>query len=114
MAVRDSLGMVFHLVDSRHKITAVDQQMMEMAHRAALLRKEEGRAPLRYAVILTKTDRATDKALRESKADVRAGTRRLVEVLGAEVPVICTSAVDRQGRDDLWKLLIDVVGSKQL
>lgn len=86
--------------------------MMEMAHRAAVQRKQEDRAPLRYAVILTKTDRASDKALRESKADVRAGTKGLAELLGAEIPVICTSAIDRQGRDDLWKLLLKTLDLK--
>lgn len=110
MTVRDSLNMVFHLVDSRHKITAVDQQMMEMAARAAAARKAEGRTALRYAVILTKTDRASFKALRDSRAEVKAGTKELAEILGVDaVPIIATSSVAREGRDDLWRLILDTI-----
>ena len=108
LTVRDSLHMVFHLVDSRHKLTAVDQQMMVMATRAAATRKEEHRTPLRFAVVLTKTDRASEKALRESIADVKQGTKELAAVLDVEnVPILLTSSVARQGRDELWRLLIE-------
>jgi ribosome biogenesis GTP-binding protein YsxC/EngB len=108
LTVRDSLHMVFHLVDSRHKLTAVDQQMMVMATRAAATRKDEQRTPLRFAVVLTKTDRASEKALRESIADVKQGTKELAAVLGVEsVPILLTSSVARQGRDELWRLLIE-------
>jgi GTP-binding protein EngB required for normal cell division len=100
--------MVFHLVDSRHKLTAVDQQMMVMATRAAATRKEEHRTPLRFAVVLTKTDRASEKALRESIADVKQGTKELAAVLDVEtIPILLTSSVARQGRDELWRLLIE-------
>jgi len=106
LTVRDSLGVVFHLIDSRHKITAVDEQLMEMAARAATMRHQEGKTPFRYAVILTKTDRASEKALRESIKDVEKGTASLAAALqGQAVPIISTSSVGRVGRDELWKLL---------
>jgi hypothetical protein len=47
--------------------------MMEIVGRASASRKSAGRKPFLYTVILTKTDKASDKGLAKTERDVRIG-----------------------------------------
>mmetsp|Transcript_25889 Transcript_25889/g.24716 ORF Transcript_25889/g.24716 Transcript_25889/m.24716 type:complete len:654 (+) Transcript_25889:102-2063(+) len=85
LTIRDSLGAVFHLIDSRHQITPTDEMMMEIVGRASASRKAAGRKPFLYTVILTKTDKASDKGLAKTERDVRIGTRDLALILKATI-----------------------------
>jgi hypothetical protein len=129
--------------------------MMEIASRAAAVRKAEGKSPFLYTVVLTKTDKATEKILRQTEKDVREGTKAFMtttstttsnsatatdstvniihktdadEVAEAEaggvgkevekevvgrIPILKTSSVERVGRDDVWRLLQDVLTQKR-
>jgi len=116
LTVRDSLGAVFHLVDSRHKITPTDEQLISIATRAAATRRKNGLAPFQYAVILTKADKATEKALKESERDCREKTKTLVEELkmsnnnkDGAVPIIVTSSFAKTGKDRVWQVLQSVI-----
>ena len=158
LTVRDSLGMVLHLIDSRHKLTPTDKMLFEMGCRAAEARKKAFKAKLdeagegegkgsmpmsmpmfQYAVILTKADRAGEKALRNSLKEIQEGIGALdvaidvtdvTDVTGgvkgkkgnngngnsngnsnSNIPVIVTSSIDKVGRDEVWKLLQDVIPS---
>ena len=57
--------------------------MMEIVGRASAARKSLGKKPFLYTVILTKTDKATEKGLHKTERDVRLGTRDLALILKA-------------------------------
>ena len=106
LAVRDSLGVVLHLIDSRHKLTPIDKTLIEMAVTAAGERAQGGTAPaFRYCVVLTKCDRAPEKDLRATLRDVKESVAPLEESLREDVPIVVSSAIERRGRDDIWKVL---------
>lgn len=86
---RAPLRAVFHLVDSRHPPTRLDEELL------ALLRG----GPVPYVWVLTKTDKLSGNA---RAARLRATERFLAE-RGVEVPVVPTSAVRRQGAEELWR-----------
>lgn len=113
VSVRDSLRSVWHLVDSRHGLTAVDRQVIEMVTNAAHTRATDGKAAFNYTLILTKADKATEKQLRQTRADIAVGTAELVATLGltgSGVPTVLTSSVSKAGRDGVWRLLQDLIG----
>jgi ribosome biogenesis GTP-binding protein YsxC/EngB len=112
LAVRDSLGVVLHLVDSRHGLTPIDKSLIDMGVRAAKERQAAASSSssssslFKYCVVLTKCDRAQEKALRATLKDVQESVAGLSDSLGgAEVQIIVSSAVERRGRDDIWKVL---------
>ena len=57
--------------------------MMEIVGRASAARKSLGKKPFLYTVILTKTDKASEKGLHKTERDVRLGTRDLALILKA-------------------------------
>jgi len=85
---RETLRIVFHLVDSRHEPTAQDKDVM------ALMKG----APVPYVILLTKTDKLSGNGRAQSKARVQ----KLLAAAGMEVPVILTSSQDKRGRDEVW------------
>ena len=56
---------------------------MEIVGRASAARKSLGKKPFLYTVILTKTDKASEKGLHKTERDVRLGTRDLALILKA-------------------------------
>ena len=107
LTVRDSLGVVLHLIDSRHKLTPTDKMLLEMGAKAAQDRHKEGKAStFQYCVVLTKCDRASDKNLRATLKDIEESTAVLSESMkGSGVPVIVTSSIEKRGRDEIWRIL---------
>lgn len=91
---RAPLRLVFHLVDSRHPPTALDEDVM-----AAM--RESGAA---YVIVLTKTDKISGNQRVRAEADVR----RALERVALEVPVVFTSAQTGRGRDELLRWIEDV------
>ena len=59
--------------------------MMEIVGRASAARKSLGKKPFLYTVILTKTDKASEKGLHKTERDVRLGTRDLAMILKATI-----------------------------
>lgn len=114
MSVRDTLSLVFHLVDGRHGLTATDHIMLQLVKRALQERREAGKPAFRFVVILTKMDKAkrantaaiqrtVEAALRNEEFTNRGEKEENMEAGG--VSVIETSAVSKEGRDALWKVL---------
>ena len=60
-------------------------KMMEIVGRASAARKSLGKKPFLYTVILTKTDKASEKGLHKTERDVRLGTRDLAMILKATI-----------------------------
>lgn len=115
MSVRDPVAAICHLVDSRHKLTTTDKQIINMVTRAAEARRLAGRALFNYVVVLTKTDRSTKADLDASIEDAKKGTQELAAALGAGesgVPILSTSSALRTGRDGLWKVLQELITQK--
>lgn len=134
--------------------------MFEVMIRASAERSTSGTAPFTYAIILTKSDRAAQKAVTASINDIREETRAIIAALGADddqrvfssslegvdedegddprtivggssaaaadgaaavkqvqqqladIPILVTSSSAKQGADDVWKLLQQVVTGK--
>lgn len=91
---RDPLRLVFHLVDSRHPPTALDEAVMETM--------KGGHVP--YLVLLTKAD----KLKRNDRAKTVARAQRVLKTHNLEVPVILTSAKDQTGRNDILRWIKDL------
>lgn len=84
---RAPLRVVFHLVDSRHAPTRLDEDIMGTMRGS----------PVPYVIALTKTDKLSGNGRQQSLATVR----KTLAGFAMDVPVVLTSAVDRTGRDDL-------------
>ena len=85
---RVNLKRVFLLIDSRHGIKKVDQDIMEMLDKAAVT----------YQIVLTKADKISAKAL----AEVKKKTETEVEKhAAAYVKVLATSSEKNIGIDEL-------------
>jgi GTP-binding protein len=102
LSVRESLCTVFHLVDSRHRLTPTDRLMIEIVTRAQEVRAAQGCGPFKYVVVLTKTDKASARDVSASARDVAEGTLTL-----AGTRVVQSSSVARRGRDELLRVLVD-------
>ena len=75
--------------------------MMEIVGRASAARKSLGKKPFLYTVILTKTDKASEKGLHKTERDVRLGTRDLALILKATIDENENDAdEDREEGDD--------------
>lgn len=74
---------------------------MEIVGRASAARKSLGKKPFLYTVILTKTDKASEKGLHKTERDVRLGTRDLALILKATIDENENDAdEDREEGDD--------------
>lgn len=130
ITIRDSLQVVLHLVDSRHELTDTDRLLFAMAATASKERRDSGKSPFQYAVILTKTDRTAEHVLEKNTQAVMESTESLsAQMRGPEsmidgssssngddgdysangVRVIATSNVNRIGRDAVWEMLQKVL-----
>ena len=102
VAKRESLRVVFHLVDSRHGPTSEDERIMRDI--GASLPKR-----VAYVILLTKSDKnvkGTGKMPGKVSSSVMDNLReamRNANVRGA--PVLLTSAETKLGRDDIWRYL---------
>ena len=107
IAVREPFALLFHLIDARHKITSVDEQMISIALRAQSIRRTNNRKPFQYALVLTKTDKASEKQLKETINDAKTLSEKLKLELDikTEIPIILTSTFSKVGKVDVWKLL---------
>ncbi len=86
---REPLGVVFHLVDSRHPPTALDEELLD------LLRG----GPVPYVILLTKADKLGKNQQRSRVAQLK----RRLEGMGLDLPVILTSAEKKQGAAEIWQ-----------
>ncbi len=85
---RGVLRLVFQLIDARHPPTALDRDML-------LLLKE---SPAAHVVALTKADKLSGNGRQQALYR----TRRYVEGLGLELPLVLTSSEDGRGRAEMW------------
>lgn len=91
---RAPLRLVFHLVDSRHPPTPLDEDVL------AVMRG----SPVPYLIALTKTDKLSGNQRSQSEAAVR----KVLEKAAMEVPVLLTSAKTRRGRDEMLRWIRDL------
>ena len=94
---REALRAVFHLIDSRHAPTALDEDVM------ALMRG----GPVPYLLVLTKADKLSGN----QRARSRATLENVLKKAALEAPVIVTSAKDKRGRDELLQWIEDLTGA---
>jgi GTP-binding protein len=83
------LRVVCLLIDSRHEPQALDLELID--------RLRAGLVPM--ILVLTKTDKIS-KNDRQSRA---AGLRRRMAAAGLEAPIVATSAVKKEGIEELWE-----------
>ena len=93
---RAPLRAVFHLIDSRHPPTDLDEDVM------AVMRG--GEVP--YILVLTKTDKLSGNG----RARCRVALEQVLERAAMEVPIILTSAKKKQGREALLQWVEDLTG----
>lgn len=86
---REPLGVVFHLIDSRHPPTKLDEELL------ALLRG----GPVPYVILLTKADKLGKNQQRSRVAELK---RRLAG-MGLDLPVVLTSSEKKEGAEEIWK-----------
>lgn len=93
---RVNLKRVFLLIDSRHGIKKVDQEVMEMLDKAAVT----------YQIVLTKTDKISAVALAKTKAEIEAEVSKHA---AAYVKVLTTSSEKNLGLDLLRAEIISLM-----
>lgn len=83
---RVNLKRVFVLIDSRHGIKKVDEEIMDMLDKAAVT----------YQIILTKTDKISDKSLSKILAETQ---NKIAKRAAAHVRILSTSSEKNLGID---------------
>ncbi len=86
---REQLSVIFHLMDSRHPPTKMDEELL------ALL--VGGTVP--YVIALTKADKLSRNQQHNRLREL--GT--YLEERGLDLPVVMTSAEKKSGADELWR-----------
>ena len=106
---RETLRVVFHLVDARHGPTEEDGKIMQKVGR--VLGNQQPQHRFTYVIILTKADKNVKGANSEKNPGKvsEAIRHKLVETMKSNrvgyAPIILTSAETRLGRDEVWKFL---------
>jgi GTP-binding protein EngB required for normal cell division len=110
LTVRDTVRVIFHLIDARRSLMDADKDCIQIAARAQRWRTAEESTvqPFTYVVALTKSDKCTKTQLGVVRSEVQAFLDGVPD-LNCAIPVLITSAVTREGRDDLWRLLAKVM-----
>ena len=93
---RAPLRLVFHLIDSRHPPTPLDQDVM------AVMRGSD----VPYVAVLTKTDKLSGN----TRVQSRAAAQRMFAQAAMEVPIILSSAKKKQGRREILQWIEDMAG----
>lgn len=93
---RESLRVVFHLIDSRHPPSAIDQEILHLL-------KQSRAIPI---ILLTKSDKLSGN--HRHKAVLSA--RHLLEQVEFEVPIVLTSAKDGRGRKEALDWISSLTG----
>lgn len=84
---REALRVVFHLIDCRHPLSAIDKEIL-------LLITEGDAIPV---VLLTKGDKLSGNQRQKQVTEIR----RSIAELSLEPPIILTSAKDGRGKDEI-------------
>lgn len=96
---RDTLQLILHLVDSRHKPTALDEDFFFwMASNG-----------LPFSVIMTKADKLSKNKLAASQKTVR----NVMKEMNIDVPIVTCSAETGKGIDDLQSLITEFINPKE-
>lgn len=90
---RDTLQLILHLVDARHKPSALDEEFFYWM--------ASNEKP--FAVVLTKTDKLSGNKLVQSKKQVS----ELLDKMNIEVPMILCSAQTGKGIGELQELITE-------
>lgn len=85
---RETLRLVFQLVDSRHPPTSLDREVMLLLMQS----------PASHVILLTKADKLSGNSRDKSIRNVR----KVLDEIHLDVPVILTSAKTRRGRDEVY------------
>ena len=94
-AWRQSLRVVFHLVDGRHGPLDDDEELMGLLGSCGFAGD--------YVVVLTKMDKLGKE---KAKSSVLRKTRECMEKYGwHDAPIVVTSSETKLGRDELWRFL---------
>jgi len=125
LSKRESLKLVCHLIDARHKVTQNDKEMFEIAIRSAAERKTGGESLFQYAIILTKADKVTKKVLQDTIRDVEKYTQSVLQSIETGSGVVDASiltipppsaadsdSVDRKDEDDVEEIVVRSESSK--
>ncbi len=86
---REELRLIFHLIDSRHEPTKLDDELTEIMRGS----------PVPRVILLTKADKLGKNQQRNRVTQI---ANRMAEI-GIEVPVILTSAEKKTGMDEVWR-----------
>jgi len=101
---RETLQVIFHLVDGRYGPLDEDENLMRMISTTGFLNRAN------YVVVLTKMDKGQRDKPTQSMIDKM---RHLLMLNGcpSHIPIIPTSATTKLGRDELWRYLRKVLGA---
>ena len=86
---REELGVVFHLIDSRHPPTKLDEELLD------LLRG----GPVPYVILLTKADKLGKNQQRSRVAQLK----KRLKGMGLDLPIVLTSSEKKEGAGEIWK-----------
>ncbi len=86
---REELRLIFHLIDSRHEPTKLDDELIEIMRGSDVPR----------VVLLTKADKLGKNQQRSRVAEIQ----KRLSASGVELPVVLTSAEKKTGMDEVWK-----------
>jgi len=86
---REELRIIFHLIDSRHEPTRLDDELIEIMRGS----------PVPRVILLAKSDKLPKNQQRIRVSQIQ----KKLAATGVELPVILTSAEKKTGMDEVWK-----------
>lgn len=93
---RESLRVLFHLVDSRRGLMDADEQCLSLL--------TDLPSHVQYVIVLTKADKRGGGVRRDFLARIKSDLQRRS---ARPIPIICTSSETREGGALLWSVLLD-------
>lgn len=106
---RETLRVIFHLIDARHGPTDEDARIMQKV--GTIIGSVGQRNNAKYVIILTKADKNVKGASSQKNPGRVTETvqTKLIETMKANkvgfAPIVLTSSETRLGRDEVWKYL---------
>lgn len=94
---RDTLRLIIHVVDSRHKPTELDRDFFYWM----------ATNEMPFCVLLSKADKLSNNKLAKARADVR----KILAGMNIEVPILAYSADSKKGIEEVQNLISEFVES---
>tara|TARA_R110002096_G_scaffold97694_20_gene217833 strand:+ start:5125 stop:5721 length:597 start_codon:yes stop_codon:yes gene_type:complete len=92
---RDTLRLIIHVVDARHKPTTLDQDFIYWM----------ATNEMRFCILLSKADKLSNNKVAQSKSEVK----KILAEMNIEAPILAYSAESRKGIEEVQNIITEFI-----